>query len=136
MLSSGQFSDPRSITTELVLDAGAIASGDTDGDGDPEIVVGGSAGLVLFENTDGQGTFQPVVVLDRSVYIWCEALHIVDVDHDGLADIVIEAEDIVWCRNLGGNVFSLPAPFPGTGVNHHKIAFDDYDGDGDQDAIM
>lgn len=136
VLCSGQFSGPRPVTTEFVLDAGVMAVGDTDNDGDLEVVVGGWAGLALFENMDGQGAFQPVVVLDRSVYIWCEALHVVDVDDDGLADIVIEHEDIAWCRNLGGNGFSPPEPFPGTGPNHHMIAFDDYDGDGDQDAIM
>ncbi|KNC46274.1 uncharacterized protein AMSG_02727 [Thecamonas trahens ATCC 50062] len=66
--------------------------------------------------------------------------HGVDMDRDGLDDIVFQAEGlgVAWLRNLGNNVFDVTNPIvitPGW-ASSNLVAVADLDADGDEDLIF
>ncbi len=111
------------------LNAGALAtpySVDWDSDGDEDLLVGNTAGYILyFENLDGgnppQWTVPRKLKTDGqviriqagpngSIQGPCEAkwgyttLSVADWDHDGVLDILVNSiwGEVLWCRGLGG----------------------------------
>jgi len=122
--------------------AGAIKihAADIDLDGDTDVLGATYYGneLVLFIN-DGQRppSWQRQVV--DGDFIEALAIAVVDIDGDGLPDIIGGSDagaEVVWWRNLGGSPpqwsrFTVDADVPGA----HDVAGADLDGDGDMDIV-
>jgi hypothetical protein len=107
----------------------AMAAGDLDGDGRPEIVVSSGASLTLFHNdgADGFTTMRPQLVGDYFRY-----LGIGDVDADGASDVVgVSAVRVALIRNAGnGTLGSITTLAGDLDTLHPGLAVDDLDGDG------
>jgi len=106
-----------------------------------DVFVAGVKGLVQYKNINGLGDFERVVIWDNSVFLEARYLYFIDVDVDGMLDIVVEGlgsndPSISWSRNLGGSFSTQKEAFPGVLLVDSQIKFDDTDGDGDQDVIM
>jgi hypothetical protein len=110
----------------------AAQTGDIDGDGDPDVVVGGhNSGIVWYENL-GKGNFAatPQTILN---YEW-PSFHVFDLNRDGWDDIVYTDDRYVyWYENDHGgwNQQRISGYFnqvDGTGCA-------DFDDDGDWDIV-
>ena len=92
-LPEGGFADPEMIGSELDLEMRALALGDVNGDGFPDLVAGGmGAQSVLFVN-DGQGGFDNVQRFgsaDDIVY----GVGLADFDLDGRLDIAVANSEV------------------------------------------
>jgi hypothetical protein len=87
--------------TNLSTDAGVIVSGDVDGDGEPELLLGGKDGC-LYCIRDGGSS--PEVVWKRQFDAPIACVVLADVDEDGKSEIVASVAD--------GNVYVLDAKAP------------------------
>jgi hypothetical protein len=121
---------------------GSLAWGDYDSDGDPDLLISGSAGgtpVVRLHRNDGGGHFTeiflPLPAIDSAAVAWG------DYDNDGQIDIAIagrlNSEGVVRVyRNTGSGVFvDSGARLPGTGRTG-SILWGDYDNDGDRDLLV
>jgi hypothetical protein len=123
----GSFTD---VTTEAGL-AGtgydiAAAVGDYDNDGYPDLFVGGVHGRTLYHN-NGDGTFSDVTAkagLDRVIDpdygpLWMAAAAWVDVNNDGLLDLVVinylqwDAKTEKLCPFMGAEDYCTPRLYEG-----------------------
>ncbi|HET9795583.1 MAG TPA: CRTAC1 family protein [Thermoanaerobaculia bacterium] len=129
---------------------GGVAAADFDGDGWTDLFFTGSAGNankprsgpcgVLYRNR-GDGTFEDVT--ERSgirACGWQMGAHWIDVDSDGLPDLVVAGLDCtrVW-RNLGGGKFRDVTRELGIDVGRQftiGVAAGDIDGDGRTDLYF
>ena len=117
---------------------GALAAGDVNGDGWPDIAVGTHAGVMLYVNTGGRFELQPIdFPAMRSWLIGVVSL--VDLDGDGAPDLFFSAwkqgSHILW--NRGGR-FSADAHVQLPGSNETLVtsaAFADVDHDGRIDIV-
>ncbi len=119
----------------------SLASGDIDGDGDPDLVIASTeAGLYLYRNDGGRfsrmgadlGALADLPVFNAAL---------VDVDNDGWRDLVVatyRGGTFLW-RNVGG-AFGAAAPEAITPADEAPLAmalsFGDPDRDGDLDAAL
>lgn len=141
----GSYSVLRLINLEAI-GASTIRTADLDGDGDIDIVsstLGRSRTdperqVGWYENLDGKGTFDSVKTITSNVP-YAPSLFVLDVDQDGVLDVITENQDrrTVWFRNDGSEtlfggqalLFSMSEP--------EKLAhLSDLDGDGDGDYIL
>jgi len=114
-----------------------MAIGDLDGDGDPDMVLGGHGGVLMFEN-DGSGHFRQVpfpVLPGRTL-----SPSLADYDNDGRLDVFIGVYDWTGAyphrllKNEGSGQWSsmsLSVSYEGGGG-----AWADYDNDGDLDLYI
>ena len=127
----------------------ALAVGDVDGNGTPDLVsitsdngVNGSTTVsVLFG--DGHGNFQPPVVQQTFPGIFPGPAQLVDLDGDGKPDLILAVQGasvsstggtVVWLKNTGGG-FAPPvtlASYPG---NFRDFAVADFQHDGKPDIL-
>lgn len=120
-----------------------VATGDLDGDGDPDVSSVGSfftMGLVWNENTAGNGSAwasHTIATLPGATY----AMEAVDMDGDGDLDVLQPGTNslvgnVVWYENVGGAGASWTPHFI-LGADGVVIATaDDLDRDGDPDVIV
>ncbi|MDU8884697.1 T9SS type A sorting domain-containing protein [Yeosuana sp. MJ-SS3] len=138
----GTFSTQNVFSTGSGRIGDVIRSTDLDGDGDPDILIGGEGTLgdqvIWFENLDGMGTFGPerVIAVDlEKLYI--HGIHINDVDADGDMDVIASWDDgigygeIVWYENIDGRRnFGYKQIVTSTCEYGGSIYSGDFDGDG------
>src|SRR5260370_30186766 len=77
-----------------------VVTGDLDGDGRPDIVTVGGAGVTIQLN-NADGTFQPVTYLENAQHNAIDATNalLADVNHDGKLDLVLSG--------VGGNAVGV-----------------------------
>ncbi|HMJ67304.1 MAG TPA: choice-of-anchor tandem repeat GloVer-containing protein [Cyclobacteriaceae bacterium] len=129
----------------------ALAVGDIDNDGKPDIVVVGNTNQInVFKNTSTTGNLSfaaPVSFSSGSVSTWIWAVELVDIDNDGRLDIaapvpesVVAQSRVIVLRNTSTNgvinssSFATAVSFAAPGYRS-GIAFADLDGDGKTDMI-
>ena len=136
----GVFADSGAVLTGV--EAGSVAWGDYDNDGDLDILLCGQADAgiytTIFRN-DGGGSFTDVGAGLTGVRSSSAAWG--DYDSDGDLDILVAGYDGGTAfltrvyRNDGGGIFTnIDAPLPG--VSRGSVAWGDYDSDGDLDILL
>jgi len=121
-----------------VMHLGALAAGDVNGDGWPDVAVGTASGALLYENLGGRFALQQIDFPPMRDWAICDVA-LVDLDGDGALDLFISA----WMQgshilyNRGGE-FSGAAhvELPRSGETCvAAAAFADVDRDGDLDIV-
>lgn len=117
--------------------AWSVCAGDVDGDGDVDIVAGGSDTVALFKN-NGSGGFGPIILVSNQVS-HVNSIILKDIDGDGDLDIVYADKDnnrIIWQENLDGQgAFSNQIIIEDSINGPNSIYLIDMDADGDIDII-
>lgn len=109
-----------------------LAVGDLDGDGDPDVVLGGEAQPDTILWNLGALRFEPQPLGPGKT----RAVTIVDVDADGRRDIVLttNAGAVNYWRNQGDRTFSREL-LPNVAHPAYVLGWNDLDGDGDLDLV-
>lgn len=91
-------------TSPNILECMYIETADMNNDGHPDVLTGETIGAVIYYN-DGTGTFSPQKI-NTQPFI-CRLAHAVDIDNDGLKDVVYHATtaEIKWYRNHGAETY-------------------------------
>ena len=125
------FSEPRTIA----IAKGAIAAGDLDGDGDPDVIAS-SGGLRWYENVDGLGTFGSEIEIGGITAI---AVELADIDGDSDLDLVAAfqwSDRVSWFENRDGLGDFGPERFVVQGLDKpQSVAVADLDGNGTLDIV-
>ncbi|MFC1501197.1 FG-GAP-like repeat-containing protein, partial [Elusimicrobiota bacterium] len=121
---------------------GSVSWGDTDNDGDLDLIVSGNYSLKLYKN-DGNDTFSE---LSSNIFDYYYDYHYSDTcwgdyDNDGDIDLLItgasssdEYSTRIY-RNNGNNNFEHISGAISFGLNSSAAAWGDYDNDGDLDLV-
>lgn len=128
--------------------ANAVAVGDLNGDGKPDLVVGNANSLgfaVLWGN--GNGTFQPAVIYFPLIDFAPSSIALADVNGDGKLDLLLggsssncyvnsyQAAVLVLLGN-GDGTFKYPKDYCTGGESANQIAVADVNGDGKLDVAV
>lgn len=137
-LGLGSFNSIKLIN-HPINDARAAAYGDLDGDGDLDIISGGSNSIFWSRNTDGNGTFSNPVYLTESL-TGLLSLSAKDLDGDNDLDICFSSSnEIAWFKNTNGQgSFSTKITISSDYLNSNSgdIVFADLDNDSDKDIVV
>ena len=130
----------------------AIAVGDVNGDGYPDLIIGNqcqnnndcSSGSVSVMQGNGDGTFQSATDYPSGgLYVYSIAVG--DVNGDGKLDIVLGNEcadancsngSVSVLLNNGDGTFSAPAAFASGGLYAFSVSVADVNGDGKADVVI
>jgi tetratricopeptide (TPR) repeat protein len=120
----------------------ALAIGDVNKDGYPDVFIGRRSAPGVLALSDGQGRFRsgPAAETTRGAI----AAQFVDYDNDGLLDLLTVSKDGVrLARQIGGGRWTdvsaaagLTALSPGATSSFQSLALGDLDGDGDIDVTV
>lgn len=119
-------------------EADAVAHGDVDGDGDPDIVVAGAGQDRLLINHGGVLTDETEARLPREAAV-TQDLELADLDGDGDLDAVLgqEGGHALWLNDGSGRFLDASDRLPRSGnVEARKVTPADIDGDGDLDLYF
>jgi len=137
----GSFAIEQQIGPNLPHAAYTIFTADFDGDGDPD-VVGGTRfnSLLVFENTDGDGTFDAGTAIDPSIEsVGGRSVIAADFDGDNDQDIIAVREgpgDVLLYRNNGQGEFAAAEAIADDQDDVTAVWSDDLDNDGDEDLLV
>jgi len=128
------------IISSSVNHATTVYATDIDGDGDQDVLSASvfSDYIVLFVNTDGNGTFggqYTITTLTNSP----QSVYAIDVDGDGDQDVLsasYQDDKIAWYENTDGNgIFGPQQIITNFANGANRVYASDIDGDGDQDVL-
>ena len=137
----GNYSQVRSIATDLAISA--FVTGDFDQDADLDVVAIDSAAnrLLVYKNMDMEGRYELSSRMDLDAEI--ASISVADVDGDGHSDLLTlfarrpgtNATAVAWFRNVDGTGSFGPPIAISEPERATDIAAADVDGDGDQDVL-
>jgi len=118
-----------------------IAAGDVDGDGRPDLVVGGTGGVQLFMNLDGRHFAERRIDVPKLSGLYAANAALVDLDDDGNLDLFIAAyrggNHVIYNDGRGHFTHAGHRRLPETAANlAAAAAFGDLDRDGDLDIYL
>jgi FG-GAP-like repeat/FG-GAP repeat len=139
--TNGSLSNPQYVS--MPTTPYALAVGDVDGNGTPDLVSITSDNLssttVSILLGDGHGNFQPPTTQQTFAGIYPGPAYLSDIDGDGKLDLVLSIEQVagmacslVWLKNTGG-AFAAPINLATTTTTYFSIA--DFNGDGKPDIL-
>ncbi len=109
---------------------------DIDGDGNIDILAGGSTGLQWYQNINGKGSFSGQKELSDSA--WISTIATADLDNDGDLDVLAGSDRsrwIAWYENMDSSGTFSGRHTIDEGISTVSVTIADIDGDGDLDLI-
>jgi RHS repeat-associated protein len=130
------------VAPAVDLDAATVRVGDLTGNGLPDALSRGVSGWAFYENLGGGCWAPPVLVAEGPpVRLDDPRVHLVDVDGDGLADLVhVDPVGVTVWPSLGRGRFGAPVRMPvgrglGALVDPRDVRFVDVTGSGQADLV-
>jgi FG-GAP-like repeat len=132
---TGRFTHERDGLPKTQTNTRALASGDVDGDGDPDLVVANEEPSELWLN-NGSGRFEAVPFAPGNSWNWTFDAALGDVDLDGDQDLLLAREDgaELWLNDGAGAFSESNAQVPDQSYTT-SVGLCDVDADGDLDAL-
>lgn len=118
-----------------------IAAGDVDGDGRPDLVVGGTGGVQLFMNLDGRHFSERRIDVPELSELYAANAALVDLDNDGHLDLFVSVyrggNHVIYNDGRGRFTQAGHRRLPESTANLAAAsAFGDLDRDGDLDIYL
>ncbi len=134
---NGTFGSQHVISTSAT-EARCVYSCDIDGDGDNDVLSASTIDnkIAWYENTDGNGTFGPQLIITTSAS-YPYSVYSCDIDGDGDNDVLSTSTTSVdWYENIDGNgTFGSEQNITTSVSGARSVSSCDIDGDGDNDVL-